>query len=213
VASAATERHVPIYTIGYGSRTMDEFVAVLQANEVAFLIDIRSMPYSRFKPEFSKDALEIALRAHGIRYLYMGDSLGGQPADRDCYVDDKVDYTRLAAKPFYRAGISRVRQAFEKQLHVTLMCSEGQPETCHRSKLIGQTLVDEGIAVRHIDENGELLTQEDVLLRYDDGQMSLFPAETTHFTSRKRYRARDALGGVPGREGDDGEDAESADGS
>ena len=69
----------PLYTIGYGARTIEAFIELLQAHEIAYLIDVRSAPYSRFKPEFSKGALETALREHGIRYVYMGDAIGGQP--------------------------------------------------------------------------------------------------------------------------------------
>ena len=56
------ESEVPIYTIGYGDRTLDDFVAALHANTIAYLLDVRTAPYSRFKPEFSKEALAKALR-------------------------------------------------------------------------------------------------------------------------------------------------------
>jgi uncharacterized protein (DUF488 family) len=70
---------------------------------------------------------------------------------------------------------------------VVLLCSEGKPEMCHRSKLIGQTLVDEEIGVAHIDERDQLISQEDVLLRLTKGQLSLFDDFFKH-TSRKKYR-------------------------
>ena len=179
------EQQTPIYTIGYGARTIEAFIAVLQAYGIAYLIDVRSAPYSRFKPEFSKKQLENALLAHGIRYVYMGDSLGGLPDDPDCYVDDKVDYERVMQKDFYQAGIRRVQAAYEKRLRVVLMCSEGKPEMCHRSKLIGESLTAMGIEVLHIDENDELKTQDEIIRRLTGGQLSLFGDQT--FTSRKRY--------------------------
>ena len=40
---------------------------------------MRSAPYSRYKPEFSKNELDITLRAVGIRYLFLGRSLAGDP--------------------------------------------------------------------------------------------------------------------------------------
>ena len=67
------------------------------------------------------------------------------------------------------------------------MCSEGKPEMCHRSKLIGQTLVDEDMRIAHIDERDQLISQEDVLLRLIKGQPSLFDDFFKH-TSRKKYR-------------------------
>jgi uncharacterized protein (DUF488 family) len=179
---------LPIYTIGYGAREMDAFIAVLKSHQIDFLIDVRSKPYSRYKPDFSKQALERHLQAQGIRYVFMGDSLGGQPDDPDCYKEDgKVDYDKIRGKAFYEKGIGRLHQAWQHQLSVVLMCSEGKPEMCHRSKLIGQTLVDEGISVAHIDERDQLISQEDVLLRLNKGQPSLFDDFFKH-TSRKKYR-------------------------
>ena len=175
----------PVYTIGYGARTLDEFIAALKAHDIVYLIDVRTAPYSRYKPEFSKNQLQIALRGHDIHYVFMGDMLGGLPADRDCYVDDKVDYERVKEKGFYRQGIGRVQRAFEQGLRVVLMCSEGKPESCHRSKLIGETLDELGIPIRHIDEKNELKTQKEVISRLTSGQLSLFGPQT--FTSRKRY--------------------------
>ena len=89
---------VPIFTIGYGAREIDAFIAALQQQHIEFLIDVRSRPYSRYKPDFSRDALEGHLRRAGIRYVFLGDSLGGRPADPTCYdADGKVDLTRVAA--------------------------------------------------------------------------------------------------------------------
>jgi hypothetical protein len=68
------------------------------------------------------------------------------------------------------------------------MCSEGKPENCHRSKLIGRTLRLEGLEVLHIDEVDEIITQKQVLLRLTDGQPSLFGDDFFTYTSRKRYR-------------------------
>jgi uncharacterized protein (DUF488 family) len=178
---------IPIYTIGYGARDMAAFLAVLRAHHVAYLIDVRSKPYSRYKPEFSKQAFEQHLKAHGMRYVFMGDTLGGQPDDPDCYTDGKVDYHKVSQKPLYQTGIGRLRDAWQQQVRVAVMCSEGKPEHCHRSKLIGVSLVAEGIGIAHIDENDQLLTQETVLGRLHQGQSSLFGADFHPFTSRQRY--------------------------
>ena len=178
-------RTVPIYTIGYGARDLPALLAVLKQHAIAYLIDVRTAPYSRFKPAFSKEALEKALAAHGIRYIFMGDSLGGRPDNPDCYVDGKVDYAAVAQTTTYRAGLARVRTAFQQQQRVVLMCSEGKPEECHRSKLIGKTLNDEGVPVLHIDETDMLRTQDEIIFRLTDGQLSLFGGHD--FTSRKRY--------------------------
>lgn len=185
-----THEEPPIYTIGYGDRDLDRFIAVLEANAIAYLLDVRSAPYSRFKPEFSKDALEKALVAHGIRYVFMGDTLGGRPDEPACYVDGRVDYDKVRAQAFFQRGIERVATAYQQRLRVVLMCSEGKPEQCHRTKLIGETLVARGVPVVHIDEHDALITHAAAIARLTDGQLSLFGQES--FVSRKRYSEPDA---------------------
>lgn len=178
----------PVFTIGYGARDIDAFIAALKAHDVAYLIDVRSKPYSRYKPDFAKKALAGHLQTHGIRYVFMGDMLGGQPDDPDCYAaDGRVNYDKVRQKPFYQEGIGRLRQAWQQQLRVALMCSEGKPEQCHRSHLIGKTLTNEGIDVAHIDENDQLITQQDVILRQTKGQPGLPGLDVHRTTSRKRY--------------------------
>ncbi len=176
----------PIYTIGYSAREMDAFIAVLKSHNIAWLIDVRSRPYSRYKPDFSRQALAEHLKKVGIRYVFMGDTLGGQPESLDCYTDSKVDYEKVRRQPFYKEGIGRLQKAHNQNLPVVLMCSEGKPEMCHRSKLIGETLAEMDIDVQHIDEKDQLITQEDVILRLHKGQPSLFD-DFFSYTSRKRY--------------------------
>ena len=184
-----SQKRLPLFTIGYGSRSLDQFIAGLKANGIEFLLDVRTSPYSKFKPEFSKEILQRSLERARIRYLFLGDTLGGQPKDPACHTDGKVDYDKVRAQPFFQEGIARLRKAFEQQRPAALMCSEGRPEQCHRSKLIGEALAAAGIPVCHIDEDGTLLTQTQVIDRLTKGQLDLFgPAS---FTSRKRYGPRE----------------------
>jgi uncharacterized protein (DUF488 family) len=194
---------VPIYTIGYGARSLDAFFDVLADQGITHLIDVRSAPYSKFKPEFSKNALEVAARSRGIRYTYMGDALGGQPKDDSCYEDGKVLYDRVRERPYFAEGIARLRKAHDLGLRVAIMCSEGKPEQCHRTALIGQVLADAGIPLAHIDENDALIDQDEAVARRTGGQLSLL--DDPEFKSRKRYR------GKRGAEADNRADGEDDD--
>jgi uncharacterized protein (DUF488 family) len=176
---------LPVYTIGYGSRTMDRFLTVLRENEIGCLVDVRSSPYSRFRPEYSRESLDASLKEAGVRYVFLGEQLGGRPDAPECYVDGKVEYERVSAREPYKRGIERVVRAREQGMRVALMCSEGKPEECHRSKLIGATLVEQGIPVVHIDEEDTPQTQDAVIGRLTGHQLGLFGEPT--FTSRKRY--------------------------
>jgi uncharacterized protein (DUF488 family) len=84
--------------------------------------------------------------------------------------------------------VKRLCKAGDQRQRIVLMCSEGKPENCHRSKLIGKTLTKEGGVIFHIDEKDEIITQKQVLLRLTNGQLSLLGDDFLTFTSRKRYR-------------------------
>ncbi|RJP32567.1 MAG: DUF488 domain-containing protein [Candidatus Omnitrophota bacterium] len=173
-----------IYTIGYGKRTTDELLTILADHHITYLIDVRSSPYSKFKPEFSKTSLQPTLAQAGIRYVFMGDLIGGTPEDPVCYTDGKADYDKIAETERYQKGIARLLSAFEQNLSICLMCSEGKPELCHRSKLIGNTLKQKGIPVLHINEENETKTQEYIMNVIEGWQMTLFDMP---LLSRKTY--------------------------
>jgi hypothetical protein len=83
----------PVLTIGYGSRrTAEEFVELLWKYEVRYLVDVRSKPFSKFRPEFSREPLGMIMKSAGLVYVFMGDSLGGMPEDAGVDVDGKIDY-------------------------------------------------------------------------------------------------------------------------
>jgi uncharacterized protein (DUF488 family) len=149
-----------LYSIGHGTRPAAEFLALLQKYGVDYLIDVRTLPFSRFNPQYNQKALNAFLGANNIRYVFMGDSLGGRPKDAGCYNEKgKIDYSLLEKKPYYREGLERLQTAFQKGIRAAIMCSERKPRDCHRFKLIGKSLFEMGIEVQHIDESGELRSQ------------------------------------------------------
>jgi uncharacterized protein (DUF488 family) len=174
-----------LLTIGYGNeRSAEEFVSLLHQYGVKYLVDVRSKPFSKFRPEFSKDGLAAILHRAGVKYVFMGDVLGGMPSDTSCYTDGKVDYTKCRAKEWFQAGLARLQNGYQSGQRIAMMCAELEPERCHRSKLVGAALHDLNVTVGHIDEDGAVISQEGVMARLDGGQAQLFGVE---LTSRKRY--------------------------
>ena len=133
------------------------------------------------------------VKQSSIRYVFMGDTLGGRPNDSTCYVDGQVDYTQVREKAFYQQGIERIRTAWEKQLYVILMCSEAKPYECHHRKFIGNTLLEQEIAVVHIDEKGNLMEQREInrkLTGEPSGQLVLIGEEPSWILNEKISRSR-----------------------
>lgn len=178
-----------IFSIGHGNKDMNDFIAELKSNGITYLLDIRSKPYSKWYPQFNQDSLSEELKLAGITYVFVGDTLGGLPSDSTCYDEGgKVIYDRIKERDFFKQGLSRLTTANEKHIPVAMMCSEAKPEECHRSKLIGQVLLDMEISVKHIVGQSKIKSQEQVMLELNKGKNTtdLFGDEKD-FTSRKSY--------------------------
>jgi len=143
-----------IHTIGHSNRRWDDFLALLQRHGVTFLVDVRSRPRSRF-PHFNAGRLAPALESAGIRYVPMGESLGGKPNDPALYSGggepgkDFPDFNLVRETTHYREGIAAlaewVRELPEGQ--ICIVCAEGDPAKCHRTLLIRPDLETLGIEV------------------------------------------------------------------
>ena len=178
-----------LYTIGHGNRKPEDFLALLKHHGIEYLIDVRSQPYSKFNPQFNQNELNFFLERNGIKYVFMGDSIGGRPNDNSCYdFDGKVDYEIVKTKDFFINGIERLKTAYEKDINLVIMCSESKPCECHRSKLIGKVLNTEKIVLKHIDEKGKLKDQNTVINELNKGfsEFDLF-GNQINSTSRKAY--------------------------
>ena len=68
-----------LFTIGHSNHPVERFPELLRRHEIAAVADVRSRPYSRFVPHFSKERLHRILEEEGIGYLYLGRELGGKP--------------------------------------------------------------------------------------------------------------------------------------
>src|SRR2546421_12049624 len=139
-----------IFSIGHGGHSRASFLEQLSRVDVSYVVDVRSMPYSRYQPEFSRESLDKLLAEKRVRYVFMGDLLGGRPKDEDCYTEGKVDYTKTRSKDFFLRGIARLKSAYVQGLSLCLLCSEAQPSQCHRAKLVSAALADEGVEVLHL---------------------------------------------------------------
>lgn len=157
----APESDIPVFTIGYGPRSVDEVIVHLRLHRIQYLVDVRSKPYSRFKPEFSKGPLSEAIRATEMGYLFLGGALGGMPDDPELLDDDgKADHARIRETAAFRRGLERLLDAQRQGFRVCLMCSETDPSGCHRSNMVGAALVEHGIRVHHILGDGHTISHE-----------------------------------------------------
>lgn len=151
-----------IYTVGHSNHPIAHFLNLLQGQGVNLLADVRSTPYSRFNPQFRRDALAESLAGQGIEYLFLGEELGARSKDRSCYDEGRVSYRKLAGTDLFRQGIDRLLVA-AKTHTVAIMCAEKDPLDCHRTILVARELVKRGESVAHILASGKVESHEQVM--------------------------------------------------
>jgi uncharacterized protein (DUF488 family) len=134
---------------------MEHFARLLKMHEITAVCDVRSSPYSNYTPQFNSELLQKEMKGYGVAYVFLGAELGPRSEDPACYVDGKVQYSRLARAEAFHAGLKRLRAGIGTY-RVALMCSEKDPVTCHRMILICRALRSEPIEIEHILENGEI---------------------------------------------------------
>jgi uncharacterized protein (DUF488 family) len=178
-----------IYSIGHGNKNIEEFVAELKAFGIQYLLDIRSKPFSKWSSQYNQNELKFDLEKNNIKYVFLGNTLGGLPDDRSCYNSDgKVVYELIKDKEFFKKSLQRLITANEKNINVAIMCSESKPEECHRSKLIGEELLKKNISIKHIISKEVIKTQEAVINELTKGKNTIdIFGESLDFTSRKSY--------------------------
>ena len=142
-----------VCTIGHSNRTIEEFIGLLKQNDIACVLDIRTVPKSRHNPQFGQDQLPVSLAAAGIDYRYLP-GLGGlrrprkdspNGAWRNTSFRGYADYMQTEE---FSENVDVVA-ALAATTRCALMCAEAVPWRCHRS-LVGDALLLRGIAVEDI---------------------------------------------------------------
>jgi uncharacterized protein (DUF488 family) len=143
----------PLFTVGHSTRSFEALVAMCAASGVAAIADVRSFPGSRRNPQFARRALEQALPAGGVAYLWLP-ALGGRrrrpvgAPPSPWRVAGFAAYADYMLSPDFRAGIDQLLAALAARPSA-IMCAEASPYRCHR-RLISDWAELHGIEVVHL---------------------------------------------------------------
>ncbi len=183
----------PLFTVGHSNLELEVFLALLAQHRVQTLCDVRSRPASFRFPQFNREPLEAGLSSAGIRYEFLGETLGGRPSDPRVYREDGlVDYAARRRAPDFAEGIDRAL-ALSRSNVTALTCAEEDPLQCHRFLMICPALLERGVSAVHIRRGGVLESQSEA----EDRLLVLHGFEdvtsTSLFVSGRDDALRDAL--------------------
>jgi uncharacterized protein (DUF488 family) len=146
------ERAPVLATIGYQGASLDDLIATLKAAEIATLLDVRAVAWSR-RSEFAKRALSASLAAAGIVYEHLP-GLGNPEAGREAAKAGRLDdYRKIYAGQLDSAeGKAALERAVERARKgpVVLMCMERDHARCHRAMAAARLAALLGVEARHM---------------------------------------------------------------
>jgi uncharacterized protein (DUF488 family) len=138
--------------------TIADFTEMLRRHGIEQVADVRSIPQSRYNPQFNRDTLDVSLRESGISYIHMP-GLGGFRKSR-ASASEKGSSVKRVKRPSFQGYIEYMEtDAFKSHLQhlyalgeekrTAFMCAEADPKKCHRS-MIADALTVRGCEVIHI---------------------------------------------------------------
>lgn len=146
-------RQPVVFSIGHSTRQLEEFISLLEAFEVTCVVDVRTIPRSRYNPQFNSESLPGSLKKAGMGYVHLS-GLGGlrRPSKtspntgwRNASFRGFADYMQTQE---FESALGELLE-LAKHARPALMCAEAVPWRCHRS-LIADALLARGLQVRHI---------------------------------------------------------------
>jgi uncharacterized protein (DUF488 family) len=148
---------IKIFSIGHSTLPFYEFVEVLKTYDIESIIDIRRFPKVKRQPQFSKEFLEKNLPKQGVRYIWLGEELGGFR---------KRGYEEYMETNEFKSGIEKlVMEAHNGK--TALMCAEKLFFRCHR-RYVADELTRRGFEVIHIID-GKRTYKHKILARPESG--------------------------------------------
>lgn len=128
-----------IYTIGHSTRSAEEFLALLNNYKIDIVMDVRRFPQSQKFPQYNQQGLEKYLKKSGIKYCWLGDSLGGYR---------KGGYEKYTKTAEFKEGLNKLLSC-ARAGQAAIMCAEALWFRCHR-RFIAEALVRKRHKILHI---------------------------------------------------------------
>ncbi len=175
-----------IWTIGHSTHPVDDFIAMLKAFAVQTLVDIRTIPQSRYNPQFGQDPLAASLKGADITYMYMKNLGGLRHAQKDSPnggwrnkgFRGYADYMQTAV---FKDALNDLI-TLSKTSRTAIMCAEAVPWQCHRS-LVADALIIRGIGVEDIMSATKATPHHLTKFAKVTGEDILYPPEESAQTS------------------------------
>ena len=175
-----------LLTLGHGTASAEEQVALLERAGAERLVDVRTAPGSRRHPHVRREAMAGWLGAAGVAYRWEPE-LGGFRRPDPASVNQVLRHPAFRGYADYMRGprfwTALDRLLAEAAAPTAAMCSETLWWRCHRRLLADAAVLVRGAEVLHLDHRGRLephrptegVRRDGDLLAYDLGSTPPLP--------------------------------------
>lgn len=139
IQEARPTKKVPLASIGYEGRSIEDYINSLIRSGISVLCDVRKNPISR-RYGFSKSTLREICEGCGIEYRHYP-QLGIASSDRrdlKCQLDYDLLFSRYEKEILSDAQkeLEEISSIVKSGRGVALTCFEANPAQCHRTKVL-----------------------------------------------------------------------------
>ena len=157
-----------IFTIGYSTFNIDDFISCLKKHNISCVVDVRSNPFSEFFQDYNKDVLERSLQKYNILYRNYKKEFGARQEDFSFYPEGYLDFSLFTKSPVFIEGLEKIEKGVAKGYVFVLMCAEKDPIGCHRNIMVAKAFKENGYEINHIHSDCQIETQAELEIRMLD---------------------------------------------
>lgn len=167
-----------IFTIGHSNYTVERLIDMLRYFNINCVVDIRGTPYSKYNIQFDKETINYTLTKAGFLYIYMAKEFAAKRENKRSYNEmGYSDFEKVVHEQEFINGVERLKRGCKKGYKIALLGAMQDPIRCHRSILVGRSLVGYGFNVKHILDDYSVVSQdvieENILDKYFSNRMQI----------------------------------------
>ena len=152
-----------IYTIGHSTHTSKDFFQMLKDNKIDMIVDVRSVPYSKYAPQFNQENIMENADLNGMSYVHEAEVFGARQLNKELYNSGGyLDFDRVRNQTVFKHKIAEYAEKMREGKNLAFMCSEKDPIDCHRAIMVGRGFALQDVPVEHIMSDGKVISQEEL---------------------------------------------------
>ena len=111
-----------LFTIGHSQHNVEYFISMLKKYNINYVLDVRSIPYSKYAEQYDRQNIEKYISYNEIRYSFMGKFFGARPKEKELYcAEGYLDFEKVRKSERFLKGFKNVMLGLQQGYNIVLM--------------------------------------------------------------------------------------------